>query len=302
MGWTSKFTWFKGMQAKAQQWQPLSTPSMILAHWAVPAAAVARRTARRLGCPYVVWCHGSDVHVYGRTFIGARVLRMGLAKAARVLVASEAMAKELCDRHGFANAQVLPVGIDADFIESPRASLPDWPLKLLWVGERIASKGYQRMLEAVQAAVDNGCSLSLEVIGEGPLERLHAGQEIDIRGAQSPSEVRAAMDRSHLLLLPSHGEGTPLVVQEAMARGLAVAATPVGGIPALFPQQEGWFRLAGNTDSEISESLTKLLMDLAGDPEILGRSRAALFKRDMRDSSRQHCAGKLSKIVSEVLG
>ena len=71
-------------------------------------------------------------------------------------------------------------------------------------------------------------------------------------------EIRAAMARSHLLLLPSRGEGTPLVVQEAIAMRLPVLATAVGGIPALYRSRRGWISLPPGEAGSLAEIIEGL--------------------------------------------
>ncbi len=305
VGMVSAFSWLRGIDREAKRWSPLSTPAAILNHWAVPAAPVARKTARRLDCPYIVWCHGSDIHRHGRTRIGAYLLRRGLKDADRVLAASEEMARELLERHGICGVQVLPVGIDPIFIETPVPPSAAAPLKLLWVGERLESKGYSRVLEALLKATRAGTRPSLEVIGGGPGNRLEepcrSECDIELRGPRSPQEVLEAMDRSHLLLLPSHGEGTPLVVQEAMARNLPVLATPVGGIPALFEGDGDWFPVDGDDDAAIVTNLTRWITSLCADPAPVEEARRRLACRGDRDSSRTRCADSLARIIEEVM-
>ena len=299
-------SWLLSAHREARKWQRDPLPTVVLAHWAVPTAVIASRTARRLGCPCIVWCHGSDVHRYGRTAIGARLLRMGLRSADRVLAASEPMVRELKDRHRISDVDLLPVGIDSIFLadrqlDKRARNSPSEPLKLLWVGERIASKGYHRVLDALESVRQRGVSAVLEVIGGGPGDPRESRPGLEIRGPQAAEEVVLAMDRSHLLVLPSMGEGTPLVVQEAIARGLPVAATPVGGIPALFDGNGGWFSIGGSGDQEICNSLTDLLVEIASDPEILDNASSALIDRDLSTLSRHCCADRLRTIVSEVL-
>ena len=301
VGPIAALSWLISAHRESRNWQQDSIPGVVLAHWAVPAAVIARQSAVRLGCPLIVWCHGSDVHRFGRTRIGAKLLRMGLRSADRVLAASEPMARELADRHAISGVKVLPVGIDSHFLSQRSATTSPYPLKLLWVGERIESKGYHRMLNAVATARQRGISLSLEVIGGGTGDQLDLHKDVQLRGPQPPAEIMAAMDRSHLLLLPSKGEGTPLVVQEAIARGLPVASTPVGGIPDLFPSGQGWFPIEGASEGEICSELSDLIVGVAADPDILDRSRSALLERDTSGFSRKHCAMELRRIVFEVL-
>ena len=294
-------SWLLSAYRESRKWQRDQIPSLVLAHWAVPTAIIARRCARRLGCPFIVWCHGSDVHHYGRTGIGARLLRTGVESADRVLAASKPMASELMDRHHVSAVELLPIGIDSIFLDRPVRVSPTMPLKLLWVGERIESKGYHRVLDAVEGARQEGVSVALEVIGGGAGNPRERHQDHQIRGPQSPVEVVAAMDRSHLLLLPSKGEGTPLVIQEAIARGLPVAATPVGGIPELFPGGAGWFPIAGKNEQEICTRLRDVIVEVAAKPEMLESASSALMERDISSLSRQCCADRLRTIVSEVL-
>ncbi len=295
------FSWWRSIRREARRWKPLDTPAVILTHWAVPAAPVARHNASRLHCPYIVWCHGSDVHRHGRTRIGAHLLRRGLSAADRVLASSEPMARELRDRHHIEGVDVLPVGIDPTFIETPSVESPALPLKLLYVGERIESKGYLRVLHAVEDARLQGAKLSLEVIGEGPLSTIDSHHEVVLRGALTAAGVLEAMDRSHLLLLPSRGEGTPLVIQESMARGLPVAATAVGGVPDLFGEGGGWYPIDGTSDAEVRTSLSRLIQELSLDGTSLSEAKMALQKQDTARFSRRLCGENLRKIITEVL-
>ncbi|MEE2856159.1 MAG: glycosyltransferase [Planctomycetota bacterium] len=295
------FSWWRSMRREVRRWKPLDTPAVILTHWAVPAAPVARHNASRLDCPYIVWCHGSDVHRHGRTRLGAYLLRKGLSVADRVLASSEPMARELRDRHHIKRVDVLPVGIDPAFIETAPVNSPEPPLKLLYVGERIESKGYLRVLHAVENARLQGAKLSLEVIGEGPLSTIDSHHEVVLRGALTSAEVLEAMDRSHLLLLPSLAEGTPLVVQESMARGLPVAATAVGGVPDLFGEGGGWYPIDGSDDAEVCASLSRLIQELSLDSSSLEQARLALQMQDTARFSRRVCGETLRKIITEVL-
>lgn len=82
---------------------------------------------------------------------------------------------------------------------------------------------------------------TLTVAGDGEVDRartrvgeLGIETTVDVHDWLSESEVAKLLDHSHVLVLPSRNEGQPMAVLEAMARGLCVVATDVGGIPEMI--------------------------------------------------------------------
>src|SRR3546814_12112350 len=87
----------------------------------------------------------------------------------------------------------------------------------------------------------------LAFVGDGPARSALArrrdehglGERVILAGARPHAELATWMQAADLLCLPSHSEGVPNVVLEAMSCGLPVVATPVGGIPELLPALSG---------------------------------------------------------------
>lgn len=106
------------------------------------------------------------------------------------------------------------------------------------VGRLSPEKGFDLLVEAVAALLDEGLDLELRIVGDGPeRERLlaraaasgHAGR-IRLLGFQA--DTRAAFESFDAFCLSSLREGLPNVVLEAMAMEVPVLATRCGGIEA----------------------------------------------------------------------
>lgn len=228
---------------------------LLLASWAYPDAVGTARLARRLGLPYVVKVHGSDINVQA----GFRLRRgqiAGALRGARAVVAvSDALAGKVRDLGVDAGrVNLLYNGVDGarfrpgDQAEARRQlDLPaDVPL-LLYVGNLKDSKGCVDLLEAFPAVLGHHPAARLVMVGEGASRAtlLARGRQLGIEdrlvlvGARPHDQLPVWMRAADLLSLPSHNEGVPNVVLEAMACGLPVVASRVGGIPEVLPETAG---------------------------------------------------------------
>ncbi|MBD3368055.1 MAG: glycosyltransferase [Candidatus Eisenbacteria bacterium] len=104
------------------------------------------------------------------------------------------------------------------------------------VGRLTPGKGHDTLLDAAPAVLEAVPSLRLLLVGNGPLEEetraradaLGLGERVLFTGFRD--DVPDLLAASDLFVLPSHGESFPLTVLEAMAAGLPVIASDVGGI------------------------------------------------------------------------
>ncbi len=132
-----------------------------------------------------------------------------------------------------------------------------------------APKGYPDLLAAARRVTQGPQQVRFVIVGQGPLEqdlrRLHAelglGSAVEILGYRADaSRLTAAAD---LFVLASHHEGLPVAVMEAMAAGVAVVATEVGGLPeAIESGTSGQL-----VPSHRPELLARAVTELAADPQ-----------------------------------
>lgn len=103
------------------------------------------------------------------------------------------------------------------------------------------------LIDAVAACVWDGLDLKLVLVGDGQYRTelearaaaLGLGERVCFRGQLPAGEaVRAQLDQADLFVLPSHQEGLPRAMIEAMARALPCIGSTVGGIPELLPPED----------------------------------------------------------------
>jgi glycosyltransferase involved in cell wall biosynthesis len=151
---------------------------------------------------------------------------------------------------------------------------------LLSVGRLRAPKDFLTLVRAV-ALLEPG-SVRLRIAGDGPdraalageIEHLGLGEMVELLGTRT--DVAELLAAAHVFVLSSDSEGLPMSVLEAMAAGVPVVATAVGGIPELVADGETG-RLVPPRDPA---ALAAALAAVSADPELRermgddGRARA----------------------------
>ena len=221
---------------------------VVLGSWAYPDGYAAVIAAKLVGAPCVVKLHGSDINMIAKEPGPRRMLAWALPRATRVVAVSKALAGEVTAL-GVDPARVRVVlnGVDASLFKprdraAARAELglPAGPLAV-YVGNLKPEKGVRELAAAWPDVARAVGDAALAVVGGGPLAG-EIGGELErtasasarlvgpVPHEQIPSWIAAA----DVLVLPSHNEGTPNVVLEALASGRRVVASAVGGIPDLI--------------------------------------------------------------------
>ena len=214
---------------------------VVLGSWAYPDGFAAVIAARLLGVPCVVKLHGSDINVMAKLPGPRRLLAWALPQAAGVVAVSRALAEEVAQL-GVARDRITVVmnGVDAElFRPRDRAAaraelgLPAGPLAL-YVGNLKEEKGVLDLARAWDRVARDLPDATLAIVGGGPLRpALEAAlpPRATLFGPQPLAAIPTWLAACDVLVLPSHVEGTPNVVLEALACGRRVVASAVGGVP-----------------------------------------------------------------------
>lgn len=233
--------------------------------WRDSAYTVAAFAAH---CPVILQLHGSG---FERFFdaCGASsrsAIRFAFAHAACVAVPSQRMASWVRSVAPAARVSCLPLPVPIP-ATSPGAARPNL---VLFLGRLEAAKGIHDLLEAVSRLREAVPDVRLVCAGDGEriavarqAERLGIADAVKFTGWVGPSGKRALLESAAVYALPSYSEGTPFGLLEAMAAGVPVVASPVGGIPEVLVDGVSGFFAAPGDVATLVRLLRKLLLDRA---------------------------------------
>lgn len=139
-------------------------------------------------------------------------------------------------------------------------------LSLLSVGRLAPVKAHRALVRAVALLRRSGVPVTLRIIGDGEerpaLEALIRSLDLEavvsLLGWQSGEFVERAMRESGAFVLPSYGEGIPLVLMEAMASGCTCIATAVGGVPELIKDGVNGLLIPAADDVALEDAIRRL--------------------------------------------
>jgi glycosyltransferase involved in cell wall biosynthesis len=172
-------------------------------------------------------------------------------------------AEHITVRHNF--IQPFP-HIDPLRIIEVRQSLPappDHPI-LLAVGRLSHEKGHVDLIHALERL--RRLPFHLAIAGEGPeraaieeaCARLGMAERVTLAGLQH--DIRPYYAMAQMMILPSHSEGSPNVLLEAMMAQLPIVATRVGGIPEIVTSGETALLVPPRDPAALAGAIEKLLI------------------------------------------
>ncbi|MCK0105467.1 glycosyltransferase [Marinobacter sp. S0848L] len=223
------------------------------------------KACRRM--PMVATLHGY-VHArrFSKIWFYELLDRVALALLQGVVLVGDAMKRELPSvlLRG-EKVRVIPNGLDIKGIQAQADHPIDLPIEdflanhspvVLGVGRLSQEKGFDRLVESFQILCQKYHNPGLIIVGEGK-ERDRLDARITELGLSDKalmpgycSNVPGLQRRSDLLVMPSHTEGLPITLLEAMAVGITVLVSPVGEMPAVVGEGEGGYLLAKDCNSE----------------------------------------------------
>ena len=202
-----------------------------------------------------------------------------------------------------ARLSVIPNGVDTDYFQPAPESLQPYPGVVLCVARMVPDKDHDTLIRAFALAAPAFPQAQLWLVGDGPglaMARRLAEATLppgSFRFIPPQADLRPLFRQAGLLALSSRTEALPNVVLEAMAAGLPVAATAVGGVPELVtPGRTGWLAAAGDVPG-LAAALSRLLEN----PEQCRAFGRAGRQRVERDFSLKTMARRYEDVLDRLL-
>lgn len=250
-------------------------------------AALAGRLA---GTPILL---GEEVGTPARSGPARAVFGLVHRLLDRTVGVSRATCDYLADRE-FAprdSVELVYNPVDASFFDSPapdrRTDAPaERPFRIITVGRLIPEKNFGGLLEAFALLANDRDDIELQVVGDGPLaadlqektSRLGLSEQVDWLGYRD--DIRDLLAGADLFVLPSVSEAYGIAMVEAMAAGLPVVGSAVGGIPeVLGPLADTW-TVPPRAPRTWADTIERIV-------EMPPSDRAALGRR-LHDRARRH--------------
>jgi len=284
----------------------LDRPNVIHTHFAVPSGALAWALSIFTGIPYILTAHLGDVpggvpEKTGKWFRWIEPFTHPIWKRARKVVAVSEYTRQLALKHYHVNVQVVHNGADVLHL-SPLKIKVNTPPRLVFAGRFVPQKNPLAIVQALSnlKELDWKCSM----LGDGPLfedvkreiEKSGMSERFDLPGWVTPDVVLEYFSKSDILFMPSLSEGLPVVGVQALATGLAIVASEIGGFLDLVDNERNGFLI----DAQDIPAFSSVLSGMISNPEALLRFREASIEKS-REFDIQKIVDQYQSILHNVL-
>ncbi|MFC1485402.1 glycosyltransferase [Candidatus Latescibacterota bacterium] len=259
-------------------------PDILHAHWILPNGFIAARVSRVTGVPLLIQTHGSDVFTAEQNPLFRWMARTAASQAAFITCPSPDMIRRM-GAVGIDTGKIglVPNAVQADFaadVSDKQAAalktslgIPPGNLVVLAMGRMVHVKGFSYLLDAFKRVAAKRSDVTLVLAGGGVLyddlrtlaRESGMADRVVMPGTVMRNQVPVYYRMADVFVVPSvrHEsgavDGLPVVVPEAMAAGLPVVASEIGGIPVLIRDGVNGILVAERDSAGIAGAVLKLL-------------------------------------------
>lgn len=288
-------------------------PAIVHAH-ASSGASFARKSlllllARASGCQTIFHLHGGSFRQFATVRSGAlmrRWIRHTLERSSLVIALSDGWAGFVRGYAPRARVAVVPNAVRLPGRAGARAgSGTPQAGRILFLGRLEASKGLAELLDAAALLAPRFPALRLVLAGTGEPDTWRQaaaargiGDRVELPGWLDGTARDAELARAAVFCLPSHAEGLPMSLLEAMAAGCATVASAVGGIPEVLVDGDNGLLVPARDAGALADALARLLDDAGLRARLGGRARRTVEQH----YSTEAVCGRLAAIYNDLAG
>jgi glycosyltransferase involved in cell wall biosynthesis len=273
--------------------------------------------ARHLQVPAVVNALTGLGHVFHTDSMQARVLRRfvmgGLRLACRHtnqrLIVQNSDDLAFCARSGICPAEqiVLIKGSGVDLEKYQPIPEPAGPVLVILLGRMLWDKGVREFVAAAEQLKASGVRARFALAGRLDPESPAALHEETLRQWEQAgvvewwgwqADMKQAIAQSHIVCLPSYGEGAPRVLMEASASGRAIVTTDVPGCRDVVIDGENGLLIPARDVDSLAAAIRRLITD----PELRHKFANQGPQIMAENFSRHAVIGRSLAVYREVLG
>lgn len=179
---------------------------------------------------------------------------------------------------------------------------PNQPV-ILFVGGNMHRKGVPDLIRAASGVIKDHPRVKFVIVGKDQsvdrlkaiCSELHVSQNFEFAGWKSQADLLSYYQQATVFIMPSLTEALGVTFLEAMAAGVPVIGTNVGGIPEIIQDNFNGLLVPASSPGSITEAINRLLADEPLRKRLVENSRATLIKFDV--SSMMECTFKLYREV-----
>jgi len=246
-------------------------PDVVHVHFAVPTGPLAWLAHRLTGVPYVLTAHLGDVpggvpEQTDHLFRVVKPFTIPIWRGAAHVTAVSEFTRRLAEQAYAMPVETVFNGVDLDTCK-PNLALAGPTRRLIFAGRFSSQKNVLFLIDLVARVRD--LPWTLDMFGDGPLKNAVAarvrehglGDRVRLHGWVPPERVEEGMGASDVLLLPSLSEGLSVVGIRALAFGLGILASDVGGNLDLVRAERNGFLCPLNDPDAFASRLRWMLVD-----------------------------------------
>lgn len=263
-----EITLFLSLVGKLKYFVERFHPDIVHSYNATPGGYAGLLLSKRWNLKHVCSLRGSDINLYPiNSRLTFKLTKKVLLESDRIVsVSNKLRSKALAVGRPRKEIRIIYNGCDFEMFDCGgisrvnvrnRLGIPEKGKVLVYVGHLRARKGVYDVLEIFKRIADYEEQVYLIIIGDGEerdaldskLRRLSVGRRVSLKGRLEQREIAPFLCASDVFVFPSHSEGLPNAVLEAMACGLPVVAYAVGGIPEIvYDGNNGFLIEKGNIE------------------------------------------------------